>query len=168
MLVLRYYKDRTEAQTAELLGIGVGTVKSTTGRHLPGYGWWRRTWATWWGRRDDAELHDLMHRLADDASPVAVADDTWARARRARRRGQVAAPALALALLLGVVTVGLQPDWLPGRSEVAPTAPVAAGEGAVPHHVYAVPDRLEQRREDDIWSTPRENVSAVPGPRQAT
>jgi len=29
VLVLRYYEDLTEAQTAQVLGIGVGTVKST-------------------------------------------------------------------------------------------------------------------------------------------
>lgn len=34
VLVLRYYEDWTEAQTAELLGIGVGTVKSHTARAL--------------------------------------------------------------------------------------------------------------------------------------
>jgi RNA polymerase sigma-70 factor (sigma-E family) len=34
VLVLRYYEDRTEVQTAELLGIGVGTVKSTTRQAL--------------------------------------------------------------------------------------------------------------------------------------
>ena len=34
VLVLRFYEDRTEAQTAELLGIGAGTVKSTTRQAL--------------------------------------------------------------------------------------------------------------------------------------
>jgi RNA polymerase sigma-70 factor (sigma-E family) len=34
VLVLRYYEDRTEAQTAQMLGIGVGTVKSTTRQAL--------------------------------------------------------------------------------------------------------------------------------------
>ena len=107
------------------------------------------------------ELRDLMHRVADTAPPVTVDDDTWARARRSRRRELVAAPALAAVLVLGAVTVGLQPDWLPGTSRSAPAAPDAAGAGAVPEHVYAVPDRLEQRREDDTWSTPREDVSVV-------
>lgn len=34
VLVLRYYDDMTEAQTAEALGISVGTVKSQTARAL--------------------------------------------------------------------------------------------------------------------------------------
>jgi RNA polymerase sigma-70 factor (sigma-E family) len=34
VLVLRYFDDLTEAQTADALGIGVGTVKSTTSRAL--------------------------------------------------------------------------------------------------------------------------------------
>ncbi len=34
IVVLRYYEDLTEAETASLLGISVGTVKSTTSRAL--------------------------------------------------------------------------------------------------------------------------------------
>ena len=35
VLVLRYYEDRTEAETAKLLGCRIGTVKSQT-RHALG------------------------------------------------------------------------------------------------------------------------------------
>jgi RNA polymerase sigma-70 factor (sigma-E family) len=34
MVVLRYYEDLTEAETAEALGVSLGTVKSTTSRAL--------------------------------------------------------------------------------------------------------------------------------------
>ncbi len=34
IVVLRYYEDLTEAETARLLGVSVGTVKSTTSRAL--------------------------------------------------------------------------------------------------------------------------------------
>jgi RNA polymerase sigma-70 factor (sigma-E family) len=34
MVVLRYYEDLSEAETAQVLGVSVGTVKSTTTRAL--------------------------------------------------------------------------------------------------------------------------------------
>ncbi len=34
MVVLRYYEDLSEAQTAQIMGVSVGTVKSTTSRAL--------------------------------------------------------------------------------------------------------------------------------------
>ncbi|MFC6286265.1 SigE family RNA polymerase sigma factor [Nocardioides sp. GCM10027113] len=49
VIVLRYYEDLTEAQTADLLGISVGTVKSQAHRAL----------AT---LRELASLHELDHR----------------------------------------------------------------------------------------------------------
>ena len=34
MVVLRYYEDLSEAETAEVMGVSIGTVKSTTSRAL--------------------------------------------------------------------------------------------------------------------------------------
>ena len=34
MIVLRYFEDRTEVETADLLGVAVGTVKTQTARAL--------------------------------------------------------------------------------------------------------------------------------------
>ena len=34
MVVLRYYEDLSEAETAQVMGVSVGTVKSTTSRAL--------------------------------------------------------------------------------------------------------------------------------------
>ncbi len=34
MVVLRYYEDLSEAETARVMGVSVGTVKSTTSRAL--------------------------------------------------------------------------------------------------------------------------------------
>lgn len=109
------------------------------------------------------ELRDLMHRAAEDAPTVHVDDTTWARARRSRRRDLVAVPAVALALLLGAVTVGLQAEWISGTPQLPPVAapPAEAGEGAVPARIYDVPEDLERRTESGAWSHPREEVSVV-------
>ena len=45
MVVLRYYEDLSEAETAQVMGVSVGTVKSTTSRALAKL-------------RDDASLRD--------------------------------------------------------------------------------------------------------------
>ena len=39
VLVLRFYEDLTEAQTAHLLGVSIGTVKSHTARALAALRW---------------------------------------------------------------------------------------------------------------------------------
>ena len=36
VIALRYYEDLTEAGTADVLGVAIGTVKSTTARALTG------------------------------------------------------------------------------------------------------------------------------------
>ena len=65
------------------------------------------------------DLRDLLHRVADDVTPVEVAPDTWRRARRARSRDRIVVPALAVLLVLAGVTATLRPTWLP-----APVDPV--------------------------------------------
>ena len=93
VIVLRYYEDLTEAQTAELLGISVGTVKSQASRALaslrahahdhpaisiPGGGPMTST--------EDllrSSLHARADRAAYEPTPVA---DVAARARVIRRR----------------------------------------------------------------------------------
>jgi RNA polymerase sigma-70 factor (sigma-E family) len=60
MVVLRYYEDMSEVQTAERLGVSVGTVKSAVSRAL--------------GKlRDDPELVSLRGGLLDLATAAAAA-----------------------------------------------------------------------------------------------
>jgi hypothetical protein len=90
-------------------------------------------------------LGDELQRIADRAPVAAVPDDTWMRARRARRRDRaltVAATAAVVALLAGLVA------WLP--SDLDP--PVADTDGlGVPDHLYAVPERMSDRENDGSW-----------------
>ncbi len=67
VLVLRFYEDRTEAQTAELLGCAIGTVKSQTRHAL---------------RRLRALSPDLAELVGGD-DPGMVARDASERAARA-------------------------------------------------------------------------------------
>ncbi|WP_134741052.1 hypothetical protein [Nocardioides sp. 503] len=87
-------------------------------------------------------LREELARLGDTAPVAQVDHDTWQRAGRARRRDRlvVAGSVLAVALLAGALT------WLPDRVD----PPVADGAGgAVPDQVWAVPERLAERSEDD-------------------
>ena len=98
-------------------------------------------------------LQEELARIAD-ATPVAeIPADTWERARRARRRDRglaLAAAATVVALVAGPVF------WLPIRLE-----PPVAGSSApgLPDHLYAVPERMSARgNDDDTWL--REEVTS--------
>ncbi|WP_052847412.1 SigE family RNA polymerase sigma factor [Streptomyces avicenniae] len=58
MVVLRYYEDLSEASTAELLGVSVGTVKSAVSRALAKL-------------RDDEQLIDILRGAAPTAAAPA-------------------------------------------------------------------------------------------------
>jgi hypothetical protein len=90
-------------------------------------------------------LHDELERIAAGAPVADVPDDTWTRARTARRRDRAltaAGIAAALALLAGAVA------WLPDR--VDPPVTGTGGIG-VPDHLYFVPERMSDRENDGSW-----------------
>jgi len=92
-------------------------------------------------------LHDELQRIADRAPVADVPADTWARARGARKRDAVLAVAgitAVLALIAGAVA------WLPDRIE-PPVADTHTDSLGVPDHLYAVPQRMEARNNDDSW-----------------
>ncbi|GAA1799302.1 hypothetical protein GCM10009795_050960 [Nocardioides hankookensis] len=90
-------------------------------------------------------LHDELERIATRAPVADVPDDTWPRARRARRRDlglTVAGVAAVLALVAGAVA------WLPDHLD----PPVAAtGSLGVPDQLYGVPERMSDRENDGSW-----------------
>lgn len=99
-------------------------------------------------------LHDELQRIADRAPVADILDDTWARARIARKCDlalTVAGVAAVLALVAGAVA------WVPGQLD----PPVAdTGSLGVPDHLYAVPERMSARDNDDSWL--RDEVSDDP------
>jgi hypothetical protein len=82
---------------------------------------------------------------------VAVAEDVWARGRRARRRDRVVTATAVLSALLVLGGVGLALG-LPGRTSVEPVSPDDVG--AVPSVIHAVPERFGYFDTDDdtTWS----------------
>lgn len=95
-------------------------------------------------------IHDELHRIAERAPVVTVPDDVWTRGRRARTRDRaiVVAGALAVALVAAVLV------WVPTRSE----PPVADTDSlGVPDRLWAVPERMSDRNNDDTWM--RDEVS---------
>ncbi len=87
------------------------------------------------------KLRTTLHRLADNAAPIPVADDLWRRGRAARRRGQVLAAAAVLAL---VASVGGAATLLTSTDREARTASSEVVEGgAIPSDIVDIPDDLK-------------------------
>lgn len=90
-------------------------------------------------------LQDELARIADAAPVAEVPPDTWARARRVRRRDRgfaLAAAAAVIALVAGLVS------WLPAQLEPSVSGSSAPG---LPGHLYPVPERMWARGADDAW-----------------
>ena len=103
VLVLRFYDDLTEAQTAEVLGVTVGTVKSQTARALKAL---RCLPDDEGAGMSEEQLRDVLARVVPEA-PDSVADPApVVRAARVRRRTQVALAGGAVAVIAVAAVVG--------------------------------------------------------------
>ena len=88
----------------------------------------------------DADLRATLHRLADSAEPLPVADDLWQRGRSARHRGQALVVAAVLAI---VVSVGGVASLVTADREARTAATTEVEGGAIPRRIEDVPDDLE-------------------------
>lgn len=99
-------------------------------------------------------LREELERIAAGAPAVEVPDDTWTRGRRSLARARLLVGAAAVAVLAVVVGVVAWPEA--PRLNTLPATSGAAG--AVPSHVWAVPERMTMQDGEGQWS--RDEVSS--------
>lgn len=97
-------------------------------------------------------LREELERIASAAPTADVSADTWARARRARRRETAG---LVTAVVAAALVVAGSLAWLPTRDTVGPADSDSLG---VPDRLYAVPERMSERNNDGAWM--RDEVSS--------
>ncbi|GAB4050067.1 hypothetical protein GCM10028775_20750 [Catellatospora paridis] len=120
VVVLRYYEDLSEADTAALMGCSVGTVKSQTHLAL-------------------GHLRRALPRYAEQAEDYADGGAALALARRRRTGRTVAAALLTVPMLAGLLwCVVRDPDTVP-----PPVATTPSGVPAPVKPLPALPSRLD-------------------------
>lgn len=90
-------------------------------------------------------LREELARLADDQSPLRVADDVWARGRAARRRDRLVVAVASLCLVAMVGGLGVVLSGGLGSREAQPAD--RGDDGAVPSRLFPVPQRFVQSGE---------------------
>ncbi|WP_155369847.1 SigE family RNA polymerase sigma factor [Catellatospora vulcania] len=120
VIVLRFYEDLSEADTAALMGCSVGTVKSQTHLAL-------------------GHLRRALPLFADRAGEYADADAALALARRRRTGRAVTAVLVAVPMLVGLL-------WFASRGPDTVPPPVTSTPSGIPAPVKplpALPSRLD-------------------------
>ncbi|MEU8076178.1 SigE family RNA polymerase sigma factor [Catellatospora citrea] len=127
VVVLRFYEDLSEADTASLMGCSVGTVKSQTHLAL-------------------GHLRRALPRYAEQAEDYADGGAALALARRRRTGRAVAAALLAVPMLAGLL-------WYVVRGPETVPPPVATTPSGIPTPVKALP-ALPSRLDENTRSEP--------------